>query len=46
MARQRALFESVATACTRLERAARDESGAPLYRVRDWAAWVLSGEPD
>jgi CHAT domain-containing protein len=27
-------------------RAARDESGAPLYRVRDWAAWVLSGEPD
>jgi CHAT domain-containing protein len=27
-------------------RSARDESGAPRWRVRDWAAWVLSGEPD
>ena len=27
-------------------RDARDERGEPLYRVRDWAAWVLTGEPD
>ncbi|MBL8862971.1 MAG: CHAT domain-containing protein [Planctomycetes bacterium] len=25
-------------------REARDESGAPRYALRDWAAWVLSGE--
>jgi len=27
-------------------REARDESGKPKYAVRDWAAWVLTGEPD
>ena len=27
-------------------RNARDERGEPLYTVRDWAAWVLTGEPD
>lgn len=27
-------------------RAATDESGAPLYTTRDWAGWVLTGEPD
>ncbi len=29
---------------TRL-RNARDESGNPLYTDRDWAAWVLTGDP-
>jgi len=24
----------------------KDESGSPKYSVRDWAAWVLTGEPD
>ncbi len=23
-----------------------DESGRPAYRTRDWAGWVLSGDPD
>ncbi len=27
-------------------RHARDERGQPLYTVRDWAAWVLSGDPN
>jgi CHAT domain-containing protein len=27
-------------------RHAKDERGAPKYSTRDWAAWVLSGEPD
>ena len=27
-------------------RDARDENGAPKYTTRDWAAWVLTGEPD
>ncbi len=27
-------------------RDARDEAGAPRYSTRDWAAWVLTGEPD
>ncbi len=27
-------------------RRATDEIGRPLYTVRDWAAWVLTGEPD
>ncbi len=27
-------------------RDARDESGQPLYSKRDWAAWVLTGEPE
>jgi len=27
-------------------RNARDESGNPRYTTRDWAAWVLAGEPD
>lgn len=27
-------------------REARDDTGAPRYRTRDWAAWVLSGEPE
>ncbi len=27
-------------------RDARDEAGNPRYALRDWAAWVLTGEPD
>jgi len=27
-------------------REARDESGRPRYSTRDWAAWVLTGNPD
>ncbi len=27
-------------------RAMKDESGKPKYTTRDWAAWVLTGEPD
>jgi CHAT domain-containing protein len=27
-------------------RDARDESGRPRYSLRDWAAWVLTGEPE
>ncbi len=27
-------------------RDAREESGAPRYTTGDWAAWVLTGEPD
>ena len=27
-------------------RNARSEQGRPLYTTRDWAAWVLTGEPD
>ncbi len=27
-------------------RNAKDERGAPKYSTRDWAAWVLTGEPD
>ncbi|MCE9593211.1 MAG: CHAT domain-containing protein [Planctomycetes bacterium] len=27
-------------------RNAKDESGKPKYTTRDWAAWVLTGEPD
>jgi CHAT domain-containing protein len=27
-------------------RDACDASGAPLYATRDWAGWVLSGDPD
>ncbi len=27
-------------------RAARDQDGNPRYTPRDWAAWVLTGEPD
>jgi len=30
---------------TRL-REATDAAGAPRYALRDWAAWVLTGEPD
>jgi len=30
---------------TRL-REAKDETGKPKYALRDWAAWVLTGEPD
>ena len=26
-------------------RSARDEAGNPRYTARDWAAWVLTGEP-
>jgi CHAT domain-containing protein len=26
-------------------REAKDESGAPRYSTRDWAAWVLTGDP-
>ena len=27
-------------------RDAKDEHGNPMYTLRDWAAWVLTGEPD
>ena len=27
-------------------REAKDERGDPAYSLRDWAAWVLTGEPD
>jgi CHAT domain-containing protein len=27
-------------------RDAQDERGRPLYTLRDWAGWVLTGEPD
>jgi len=27
-------------------REAKDERGNPKYSTRDWAAWVLTGEPD
>lgn len=27
-------------------RAAKDERGNPKYTTRDWAAWVLTGDPD
>ena len=27
-------------------RSAKDERGAPIYTTRDWAAWVLTGDPD
>jgi CHAT domain-containing protein len=27
-------------------REATDERGRPRYATRDWAAWVLTGEPD
>jgi len=37
----RALWEAKLTL-----RDARDERGGPKYAVRDWAAWVLTGEPD
>ncbi len=37
----RALWEA-----KRALREARDVDGEPLYSPRDWAAWVLTGEPD
>ncbi|MCY2960487.1 MAG: CHAT domain-containing protein [Planctomycetota bacterium] len=30
----------------RMLRESRDENGSPRYSPRDWAAWVLTGEPD
>jgi CHAT domain-containing protein len=27
-------------------RAARNPDGSPRYLTRDWAAWVLTGDPD
>ena len=27
-------------------RHARDPSGRPIHAVRDWAGWVLSGDPE
>ena len=24
----------------------KDETGAPRYSTRDWAAWVLTGNPE
>ena len=27
-------------------REGKDERGAPNYTTRDWAAWVLTGDPD
>ena len=27
-------------------RAAVDDAGSPRYSTRDWAGWVLTGEPD
>jgi CHAT domain-containing protein len=26
-------------------RSAEDDQGRPKYKLRDWAAWVLSGDP-
>jgi CHAT domain-containing protein len=37
----RALWEA-----KRKLRDAKDERGTPRYMPRDWAAWVLTGEPD
>ncbi len=31
--------------CGKRLREAVDERGEPLYTTRDWAAWVLTGEP-
>jgi CHAT domain-containing protein len=39
--RAQALWEA-----KRRMREARDERGQPLHKTRDWAAWVLTGEPD
>jgi len=36
----RALWEA-----KRQLRTARDSRGRPLHATRDWAAWVLSGNP-
>lgn len=36
-----ALWEAKLRLCN-----AHDERGEPLYTVRDWAAWVLTGEPN
>jgi CHAT domain-containing protein len=30
----------------RVMRDAKDERGQPKYTTRDWAAWVLTGDPD
>jgi CHAT domain-containing protein len=37
--------QSLWAAKTKL-RNARDESGQPIYATRDWAGWVLTGDPD
>lgn len=39
--KSRALWEA-----KRMLREAKDERGAPRYETRDWAAWVLTGEPE
>ena len=38
-------WQALWEAKTRL-REAKDETGKPRYELRDWAAWVLTGEPD
>ena len=37
----RALWEA-----KKMLREAKDESGRPRYSTRDWAAWMLTGEPE
>jgi CHAT domain-containing protein len=44
-----ALGEPKATALWRAKqklRQARDPQGRPRHSTRDWAAWVLTGDPD
>ncbi len=42
---QKSKHQALWEAKTRL-REAKDERGEPLYTTRDWAAWVLTGEPE
>jgi CHAT domain-containing protein len=44
-ARRRDAAEALQEAKPRL-RDAKDEQGNPKHTLRDWAAWVLTGEPD
>ena len=30
----------------RMLRDATDKQGEPAYSLRDWAGWILSGDPD
>jgi CHAT domain-containing protein len=39
--KQKALWEA-----KKKLRDAKDERGNPLYTTRDWAAWVLTGDPN
>ncbi len=38
-------WQALRDAKTKL-REAQDERGMPKYTTRDWAAWVLTGNPD